>query len=220
MKRRIVIAGAGGFGRGVYDWLQDTLNARQPTQTTEVVFIDDETPLVQPQASVISSIDAYEPRSQDEVLCAVAKPELRRQIVELLRRRDAVFHSFVDYRAVIGSRVRIGEGSIVCPGTVLDADVTVGAHVHVNSNSFIGHDSLLGDYSTLSPAVNVMGQVTVGLGGFLGGSSVVLPRTNVGAWSTLGAGAVLVKGSDPYTTMVGNPARRVRPSKVGTSDTV
>lgn len=218
MKSRIVIAGAGGFGRGVYDWLQDNLHARHTSQMSEVVFIDDGAPLIQPQTPVISTIMAYEPRPHDHVLCAVAKPELRRQIVERLRRRGAVFYSFVDYRAVIGSRVRIGEGSIICPGTVLDADVNVGAHVHVNSNSFVGHDSVLDDYATLSPAVNVMGEVSVGVGGFLGGSSVVLPRTNVGAWSILGAGAVLVKSSDPETVMVGNPAKTVAPSKGDTSD--
>ncbi|MGJ9407187.1 NeuD/PglB/VioB family sugar acetyltransferase [Nesterenkonia aurantiaca] len=210
MKSRIVIAGAGGFGRGVYDWLQDTLYARGTAHATDVVFIDDSTPVVRPQAQVVSTIADYQPLPQDEVICAIAKPEFRREIIESLQRKEARFHVFVDHRAMIGSRVLIGEGSVICPGTVLDADATIGAHVHVNSNCFVGHDSVLSDYTTLSPAVNVMGEVTVGVGSFLGGSAVVLPRTSVGEWSILGAGAVLVHGSAPRTVMVGNPARATR----------
>lgn len=209
MSRRIVIAGAGGFGRGVYDWLLDTLYVRGTEQATEVVFIDDRTPAVQPQVDVVSTIAAYQPQPQDEVICAVAKPAFRRQIVERLQEKGARFYSFIDHRAVVGSRVSIGEGSVICPGAVLDADVTIGAQVHVNSNCFVGHDSVLNRYTTLSPAVNVMGEVTVGVGSFLGGSAVVLPRTSVGEWSTLGAGAVLVRGSAPGTVMAGNPARQL-----------
>lgn len=210
MKSRIIIAGAGGFGRGVYDWLVESLHARGVRETVEVAFIDDDSPLVQPQARVVSTIEDYRPATQDEVICAVASPKVRQQIVENLQQKGAVFHSFVDHRAVIGSRVQIGEGAVVCPGAVIDADAELGSHVHVNANCFVGHDTKLNSYVTLSPAVNVMGQVSVGTGSFLGGSTVVLPRTSVGEWSILGAGAVLVQSNPPRTVMVGNPARAIQ----------
>lgn len=209
MGKRIVIAGAGGFGRGLLSWIRSSPVYLERQHISEVVFIDDREPAVRPRLPVISTIREYLPEPNDVALCAIGIPAIRRLVVQELEKVGARFHTFVDDRAVVGEGVTIGEGSIVCPGSVISADVTIGNHVHINFNCSLGHDSTLADFTTLSPGVNIMGQVPVGSLVFVGGSAVVLPRLSVGSEAVLGAGAVVTVSVPPGATMVGNPARPI-----------
>ena len=210
MAERVVIAGAGGFGRGVLAWLQGSPAHRRAHGITDIVFVDDGAPAVRPAAPVIGTIRDYRPEPDDVVLCAIGSPVSRRAVVTGLSLRGARFHTFVDDRAVLAAGVGIGPGAVVCPGTVVSADARIGAHVHVNFGCAVGHDTVLEDFTTLSPMVNVMGEVRVGEGVFLGGSAVVLPRLALGSSSTVGAGAVVTADLSAGVTVVGNPARPLR----------
>lgn len=204
--KRVVIVGAGGFGRGLYSWLKSSPRHLEAKAVAEVVFIDDSTPQVKLDAPCIGSISEFKPEASDEVICALGQPALRKAVVERLQRVGAKFHTFVDDRATLGMGVALGDGAVVCPGTVISANATIGNHVHVNFNCSVGHDTVLKDYVTLSPSANVMGQVTVGQATFLGGSAVVLPRISIGERVVIGAGAVCVNPVNPDLTVVGNPA--------------
>lgn len=204
---RIVIAGAGGFGRGVYSWLSSSPKHLAEHEISEIVYIDDASPEAEPGAPVVSSIGDYIPGAHDRVLCAVGDPKTRESIVLRLADRGARFHTLVDDRVVLANGVTVGEGSVLCPGVVVSADVSIGRHVHVNFNCSIGHDTVLGDFTTLSPAVNIMGEVQVGSGGFFGGSSTVLPRLTIGSHTVIGAGAVVVSNLPASVKVKGVPAR-------------
>jgi sugar O-acyltransferase (sialic acid O-acetyltransferase NeuD family) len=210
MAKRLVIAGAGGFGRGVHGWIATSPAYCEEHQIEDIVFIDDQQEAGSLPAPVVSSIAEYEPDADDEVLCAIGAPGIRKSVIDLLRAAGAQFHTYVDPRATLGQGVRVGAGSIICPGSVLSAEVVVDEHVHVNFNCSLGHDTRLGDFTTVSPAVNIMGEVPVGSAVFLGGSAVVLPRLSVGAASVVGAGAVVTASVPAGVTVVGNPARIVR----------
>lgn len=205
--KRVVIAGAGGFGRGVYSWLKSSPRHLASHSVSEVVFIDDAEPEVKLDSIYIGTIQGYRPRPDDEVICALGQPKVRQRVTALLQETGAQFHTFVDDRAILGAGVTMGEGVVICPGVVISANATIKNHVHVNFNSSIGHDTTLQDFVTLSPGVNVMGQVVVGQGAFLGGSACVLPRLSVGQGATIGAGSVCVAPVVAGSTVVGNPAR-------------
>lgn len=207
MSCRVVIAGAGGFGRGVFGWLSSSARHREEYEISEIVYIDDAAPSIDPHASVISTIDAYVPQPGDRVLCAMGDPETRMRVVEKLWAASARFHTFVDDRAALGEGVSVAEGSVICPGVVISADAQIAEHVHVNFNCSIGHDTVIGGFSTLSPTVNIMGEVQVGEGSFFGGSATVLPRLEIGAGAIVGAGAVVTKNVSEQQAVVGVPAR-------------
>lgn len=190
-------------------WMTTSPNHLRAAGISDIVFIDDAPPSVQPQAAVVGTISDFRPGDNDVIICAVGAPTVRQQIVESLRAEGFRSHTFVDDRAVVASDVQIGVGSVVCPGSVLSAGVKVGAHAHVNFNCSVGHDAELDDFSTLSPTVTVMGGVHVGQGAFLGGSSTVLPRLNVGRGAVVGAGAVVLGDVEDGWTVVGVPARAV-----------
>lgn len=207
VSKRIVIVGAGGFGRGVHSWLRQSPRHREKAAIEEIVFIDDDVPNVKPQAPVIGTVREYVPVPGDEVLVAVADPKIRKSIVESLQLHAVQFHTFIADGAIVAEGFQLGLGAIICPSAVIDAHVTIGSHVHVNFNSTVGHDTVLGDFTTLSPMANVMGEVTVGSGVFIGGSGVVLPRIDIGDSVTVGAGAIVVDSVVNDQTVVGNPAK-------------
>lgn len=209
MSARIVIAGAGGFGRELYAWIKGSPRYVDEREVSEIVFIDDAVPEVEVPAPVLGTVDEYPPHADDLVLCAIGIPSVRRRVVESLARRGAVFSTFIDDRAVIGSNVSIGKGSIVCPGSVITSDIELGEQVHVNINCSIGHDVRVGDFATMSPACNLMGGVIVEDDVFMGVGATVIPRKRLGARSVIGAGSVVVKNVPSDVTSFGNPSRTI-----------
>ncbi|WP_051208941.1 hypothetical protein [Propionicicella superfundia] len=207
MTRRILIVGAGGFGRGVFGWLEGSPRHRFLHGIGDVAFLDDGAPAAPLLAPIVSTVRGYVPGPRDRVVCAVADPGVRRSLVDLLRGRGARFHTFVDDRAVLGQGVVVGTGAVVCPGVVVSAGARIGDHVQVNFNCSVGHDVVLGAFTTLSPSVNIMGEVQVGESAFFGGSAVVLPRLAVGAGAVVGAGATIRGGVAAGTTVVGSDGR-------------
>lgn len=59
--------------------------------------------------------------------------------------------------------------------------------------------------------------ITIGEDCWLGGNVIVLPGVTIGKGATVGAGSVVTKDVEPYTVVVGNPARAIRKIEVGVS---
>ncbi|MEN3185335.1 MAG: acetyltransferase [Atribacterota bacterium] len=112
-------------------------------------------------------------------------------------------HSFVS------QDVRIGKGTVVFAGTVIQPGTAVGDHVIINTGVTVDHDCTVGDFVHLAPGVHLAGSVVVEEGSFLGIGSVVIPEKSVGCWATVGAGAVVIRDVPPLTTVVGIPAKPV-----------
>lgn len=209
MAKRVVIAGAGGFGRGVYAWIRQSSRHLEHHQIDKIVFIDDAVPESERVLPVVGTIRDYSPQLRDEVLVAVGAPKQRTQIVRHLEARGVHFHTFIDDRVILGDNVQIGKGTIICPGTVISADASLGAHVHINFNCSVGHDVVIGGFTTLSPMANIMGETLIGSEVFIGGSAVVMPRIEITGKATIGAGAIVTKTVNDTSTLVGNPARQL-----------
>ena len=117
----------------------------------------------------------------------------------------SVIHSGVDL-----SYVALGDGVFVHQNVAFGANVIVGSGVAIRMMSVINHDNNLGDYSFIGPGVTLCGHVNVGRGAYIGAGSVVKERVIIGEGAVVGAGAVVVKDVDPWTVVVGSPAKKLR----------
>lgn len=205
MVARIVIAGAGGFGREVYAWITGSPNFLREAETEEVVFINDELASVPVPAPVVSTITAFEPGPDDLLVCAIGSVAGRRSVVESLEARGSRFATFVHESAIVGDRVTLGEGVIVCPGAILTCDIVVDRHVHININASVGHDVQIGEFATISPSCNLMGASVVERDVFLGAAVTIIPHRKVSRGSVIGAGSIVVKDVEADVTAFGNP---------------
>ena len=213
MSRRLVIVGAGGFGREVHSWVKSSPKFIARESIGSVVFIDDVADPATVPAPIIGGIEAYIPAEDDVLICAIGSPEYRRSVVERLSSRGAKFVEFIHDSVVFGEKVRTQPGLVLCPNVVITTDVDLGEHVHINTGSTIGHDVVIGDFVTLSSACNLAGRVTIEDDAFLGTAVTIIPGKTVGRGALVGAGSVVLKNVAPGITSFGNPSTSYGPRK-------
>jgi sugar O-acyltransferase (sialic acid O-acetyltransferase NeuD family) len=204
---KLLILGAGGFGREVLDWASVVPESQRDWEIAG--FLDDRPNALDGlncRCQILGSAGTYDFGSEDRVVCAIGDPKVRLQNCRELKTRGVQFVSIIHPTAIIGSNSRIGEGCILCPYSIITANVTVGNFVVINLHSSVGHDAIIGDGCTFSAHVDVTGGVTLGEGVFLGSHASVTPRIKIADYTVVGAGSVILKKTKPGVTMFGVPA--------------
>jgi len=211
--RDLYIIGAGGFGREVA-WLVERINEVNSTWNIKG-FIDDNQSLhgtYEDDYLVVGGCDYLLDMSEDVwVVCAVGSARVRKIIIEKLSGNSNIkFATLIDPSVICSKRVSIGEGTIICAGTILTVDIAIGKHVIINLDCTLGHDDIIEDYVTIYPSVNVSGMVEVGCCTELGTGMKVIQGKTIGANCIVGAGAVVVRDIEEEGTYVGVPAKQVK----------
>lgn len=215
----LYIIGAGGFGREVA-WLVERINAdnkarNNPEPWSIKGFIDDNEEKLgnsEGKYTVVGNCEYLNSEVETRevyAICAVGSAKVRKKIIEKLDER-ILFPTVVDPSVLASERVEIGEGSIICAGTILTVDIKIGKHVILNLDCTVGHDAVLHDYVTAYPSVNVSGNVDVGECAEMGTGMQIIQGKKIGAGSIVGAGAVVVKDIPENCTAVGSPAKPIK----------
>ena len=212
-ERDLYIIGAGGFGREVA-WLVERINSIEPTWNLKG-FIDDNSlyhGTIENGYSVIGGCEYLHELNHDIwVVCAVGSANIRKAIVRKLEKIPHVnFATLIDPSVIISKYVSIGEGTIICAGTILTVNITMGKHVIVNLDCTLGHNDSIDNFVTIYPSVNVSGNVTIGECVELGTGTQIIQGKNIGMGSVIGAGAVVIRDIPEYCTAVGNPAKVIK----------
>lgn len=211
-RNRLVVVGAGGFGREVASWLSTSPILMEQHSIGDVVFLDDN-PDPRFGLPVLSALKDYRPHDTDIVICAIGKPAVRELISKELASRGAYMPAFVHDSAIVGDRVKLGAGTVVCPHVTLTADINIGEGVQINVGTTVGHDVQIGEYVTISPQCVLTGGVHVGAKTFFGTGALVAPRKTIGANSTIGIGSTVLRRVSDNKTVFGTPAREVGGSR-------
>lgn len=211
--KELYIVGAGGFGREIL-WLVQRINEHEPTWKFSG-FIDDNAGLqglTQSGYPVLGGCDYLQKVTSDVwVVIAVGAAQVKKKIVEKLEQCSNVkFATLIDPSVLLSDSVSIGEGSVICAGSVLTVDVEIGNHVAINLNCTVGHDVVLQDYTTVYPGVHISGNVTVGQCVELGTGSQIIQGKKIEDNIIVGAGSVVTKDLSEQGTYVGAPVRRVK----------
>ncbi len=208
MSKRLVIVGAGAFGREIMCWAMDAVNA----DWSALVWVDDNADALQGydySLPWLGALESFQPAEGDRCVIAAGEPETKRKLATVLRERGASFASLVHPSAVIARTARLGQGVIVCPLSFVSADARVGDFVTINGLSSVGHDVEIGNFATLSAHVDLTGHVQVGEGVFFGTSATVVPKVRIGANARIGAGVTVMRTVAAGSTLFTTPPRKL-----------
>jgi len=206
----LIIVGAGGMGREVFSWLTQEIKEKKDLKV--LGFIDDNPHALGDLSypvKIIGNIIDYMPRTTERYVLAILEPKTRIKIASLLMAKGAFFYTLVHPTAIIGTNVRIGMGSVICPNCILTNDIDVGKFVFINTSSTVGHDVAIGDFTSINGKVEITGNVKVGKGCLFGVGAKVIPGRCIGDGATVGAGSVVIRNVPAGVTVFGNPAKKI-----------
>jgi sugar O-acyltransferase (sialic acid O-acetyltransferase NeuD family) len=204
---RILIVGAGGFGRELLHWARA---AWPPPIATVAGFLSADEPRPCRRGDlppVIGDPADFVPAAGDGFLLGVGIPDVRRRLAETLMARGARFLTLVHPTAIIAPVAEIGAGSIICPFAVVSDDARLGRCVLLNYHASLGHDSSAGDFAVLSPYATLGGNAHVAEDVFLGMHASVGPGRRVGPRSKVSANSCALADAPADSLVFGAPGR-------------
>lgn len=144
---------------------------------------------------------------KDEIIISIGNNSIRKKIsTQIQANYGLALHLF----SSISNRCKMGSGTVVMAGVIVNADVDIGNHCIINTNASVDHDCIVNDFVHISPNAALCGNVTVGEGTHIGAGAVIIPGVTIGNWCHIGAGAVVIKDVPDFTTSVGNPSKIIK----------
>lgn len=144
-----------------------------------------------------------------EVPCVltIGNNSIRKKIAET---QTLEFVTIIHPQSTIAFDVKIGQGTVVMAGVVINPQAEIGRHCIINTSSIIEHEVQIGDYVHISPGAALAGDVQVGEGTHIGINATVIQGVKIGKWCTIGAGAVIIRDVPDGATVVGNPGTIIK----------
>lgn len=196
--RSLVIIGASGHGKVIVD-------IAIKCGYEEIVFLDDNKEIKECAGfPVIGKISKAESFNADKIV-AIGNAKIRERIQNNLSNVTTLIHP----DAIISRRVKIGEGSVVMAGTVINSDVVIGKGCIINTCSSVDHDCIIEDYTHVSVGAHVAGTVHIGTKTWIGAGAIISNNVNICENCMIGAGAVVIKDIDKSGMYIGVPVREI-----------
>ncbi|CAM4283869.1 MULTISPECIES: acetyltransferase [Pseudoalteromonas] len=206
--KEIIVIGGGGFAKEVV-WLAHDCNRKVRGVLDDNTFTHGAD--VQ-GAIVLGSVDSWVDYTSDcEFVIAIGNPRTRKAVsdkMQLLGKPN--FATLIHPSARYSNTVSFGQGSIICAGSILTADITLGAHNILNLNVTVGHECKFGDFITVAPMAAISGNVILDDLVEIGTGATIRQGLNLQKGSMLGMGGVLTKNIPERTIFAGNPAKKLK----------
>jgi len=207
----IGIYGAGGCGRGIAPLLLKKFKSKK-----KIVFIDDtKHKKIINKFECINYKEFLKIKKNKRVVIAIANSKIRKSIFKKVKKDNIKFYNLFDNLATNFGNNYIEEGYLISPFVTIASNVRIGKQFHANLYSYVEHDCVIGNFVTFAPAVRCNGNVVIGDNVHIGSGAIIkngLPNKPliIGSNVVVGAGAVVTKNIKKNTTVVGNPAKRLK----------
>lgn len=141
------------------------------------------------------------------LIISIGSNKVRKTIAE---RYQVTYAQAIHPTSVIAPTVRIGNGTVVMQGAIVQSDAKIGNHCIVNTGVSIDHECQIDNFVHISPHATLCGNVHIGEGSWIGAGSVVIPGVKIGKWSTIGAGSVVIQDIPDRVVAFGSPCKIIR----------
>jgi UDP-3-O-[3-hydroxymyristoyl] glucosamine N-acyltransferase len=114
-------------------------------------------------------------------------------------------HKGEEFGVVVGEDVEIGAGAIIARGSY--RNTFIGRGTKIDCGVFVAHNVCIGRHCLVIANAELSGSVEVGDYCWVGPGACVKEHVKIGEGALVGIGAVVIRDVEPWTTVVGNPAR-------------
>jgi sugar O-acyltransferase (sialic acid O-acetyltransferase NeuD family) len=212
-KQPIAIFGAGGFGLEVA-MLIEQINDIE-TRWDLIGFFDDAEELGPaingyPLLGNLKTLNNWE--GNLSIVFGLGISKTRKMVVDRITNTRIDFPTLIHPSVIMGNPkyLEIGDGGIICAGTIITTNIRIGRFVTLNLACTVGHETVIGDFCSFMPACNISGEVTIRNVSFWGTGAKIINRCSVGESTTIGAGAIVVSDIPDHATAVGVPAKVIK----------
>lgn len=206
---RIIIVGAGGFGREVLQWARHAW----PEHGHKIAgFLSDDPTKLDGHVTrlpILGSPEAFEPKQKDYLILAIGIPLVRRRVAEELEARGARFLTMIHPTAIVADTAVIGPGTLVGPLVVISDSATIGMFGLLNYHASLGHDAAIGSFVVMSPYATLGGGASVADDVFLGIHASIGPNQKVGSRTYVSANTCVLRDAPEQSIVFGVPGRAV-----------
>lgn len=208
------LIGAGGHCREVMPMLRSMLQGKIAGLNAQLLFVvenlEQETEINGYRTISLKSFFKLEGTKRFNV--AIGDSKVRQRIAEVCIAQKIEPFSLVANSVTMLDDNEIGEGCMISEQTIITSNVRIGRFFQANNQCNISHDCVIGHYVTFAPGVKCNGNVSIGDHAYIGAGALIKQGRHgkpllIGEGAVVGMGAVVTKDVEPYTTVVGNPAR-------------
>ncbi|MBO5817808.1 MAG: NeuD/PglB/VioB family sugar acetyltransferase [Paludibacteraceae bacterium] len=207
--KQLIIIGAGGMGRVMYDMARESHGYQ--TQYIIKGYIDDNIHSLdsfEGYPPMLGTIADYQPQLNDVFICSIGGNS-RRACMESIINRGGEFLTLIHQTARIGSNVQMGKGCMIGAFTTVAADAKIGDYNFIQSNMIIGHDVVIGDWNRIDSHTMLIGGIKIGNGNMIHSAAVINHDVIIGDNAHVGACSFVTRNVEDNWTVFGNPARRL-----------
>ncbi|MEJ2196404.1 MAG: 2,3,4,5-tetrahydropyridine-2,6-dicarboxylate N-acetyltransferase [Ignavibacteriaceae bacterium] len=163
--------------------------------------------------------------SEFETFYSENKKYITKHKIEIDRRNSAIpmadlskYNCRIEPGAIVRDMVEIGDNCVIMMGAVLNIGAVIGKKTMIDMNVVVGGRAVVGDNCHIGAGTVLAGvieppsaePVVIEDDVMMGANAVVLEGVRVGKGAVIAAGSVVIKDVEPYSVMVGVPAKRIK----------
>lgn len=118
-------------------------------------------------------------------------------------------HAFVEAGAIVGDNVTVKNNVLIWEGITIEDDVFVGPGVTFTNDRFPRAARAPNAKQRYAEKSNWLETTLVRHGCSIGAAATICPAIELGRYSMIGAGSVVTKDVEPFSLVMGAPARHV-----------
>lgn len=198
---KLIIIGASGHGKVIAD-------IAVKLGYENIVFLDDDVAIEECAGfPVVGKTDEAINMDGDKVV-AIGNARTRERISKNIKTV-----SLIHPDASISRRVKIGEGTVVMAGAIINSDTVIGDGCIINTGASVDHDCLIDNYCHVAVGAHIAGTCHIGEKTWIGAGATVSNNIDICQETVIGAGTVVVKSIEKQGTYIGVPAEDIKMKK-------
>lgn len=204
-KKKIILVGAGGHARVVYDALIKIYHDIEVFVCDELVSQKDK--FFFDNKIYMLSADCKNKLDTSDFHVAIGNNNVRQRIYNNLHSLEFQPMTVIHPQSTLACNISISTGCFIAANSIVGPCSKIGQGVIVNHAAVVDHDCIIEDWVHVGPNATLGGGVSIGARSLIGSGSTILPGVRVGRDCIIGSGAVVTKNIASNTTAIGMPAK-------------